>query len=778
MLSACLLTGPVLTSCQDDYDDTALWDTVNDHEQRLAALEEWQNEVNHNIQSLYTLINTTDYITSVTPYLEGGVEVGYTITFLHSDPITIYHGKKGDKGEQGDKGDKGDTGEQGDKGDTGADGHTPLIGLTQEADGNWYWTLDGQLMTDPQGNPIRANGEDGKDGQDGTDGEDGQDGTPGQDGRPGADGEDGNPAPVPQISLGSSITEGTIMTDNGTKQADAWYLSVDGGQTWYRISGEDGEDGDRGPTGPQGPTGPAGPTGATGDDGESMFSQAPKPSDDGTHWTFYPKDGTPFDVPAYQTLTIGDGTGTITLKGTTTVITLTYPTETTAANYTALVAQITPEGADGTYTDISTRADNVSGWSVEGNLGGGKVTITVEASAQVGNALLRVTLIRTDGSELTASCIVSWQGYTVDTETNTYTVYTTEGLLAWAKAAQETLSTSCTLAADITLPDPAEEGGSNWTPVGTPNNHYTGTFDGAEHTISNLQITGSYNYIGLFGYVGEGGTIKSCHVEGSISSISSCIGGIAGYSDGGSIHACSFSGKVKGSSSVGGIAGYSNGSSIQACSSSATVSGPYYTGGIVGYSSDGSSIQACSSSATVSGPYYTGGIAGGSDSSSIQACSSSATVSGTNFAGGIAGYSSSGSIQACSSSATVNGSDGAGGIVGLLDLSGMMLSCYATGKVTGIANVGAVAGRNNNRSTITACFWSGDATTSVGSEDNGATSTVFKVGENGITWQSATTVMNTAIKTWNAGNDNACPYHYEQQAGNSNPPVLEDGAPQ
>ena len=723
LLSACLLTGPVLTSCQDDYDDTALWDTVNDHEQRLAALEEWQNEVNHNIQSLYTLINTTDYITSVTPYLEGGVEVGYTITFLHSDPIVIYHGEKGDKGEQGDKGDKGDTGEQGDKGDTGADGHTPQIGLTQEADGNWYWTLDGRLMTDPQGNPIRANGEDGKDGQDGTDGEDGQDGTPGQDGRPGADGEDGNPAPVPQISLGSSITEGTIMTDNGTKQPDAWYLSVDGGQTWYRISGEDGEDGDPGPTGPQGPTGPIGPAGANGKPGDSMFSQAPKLSDDGTHWTFYLKDGESFKIPAYQTLIIGEGTGTITLTGTTTEITLTYPTETTAANYTALVAQITPEGADGTYTDISTRADNAAGWSVEGNLGGGKVTITVEASAQVGNALLRVTLVRTDGSEVTASRIVSWQGYTVDTETNTYTVYTADGLLAWAEAAQEAPSTNCTLAANITLPDPAEEGGSNWTPVGTYTNSYTGTFNGAGHTISNLQITSPYGNIGLFSYVGEGGTIENCHVEGSISSsTSSFVGGIAGWNIGGSIQACSFSGKVEGGNDVGGI---------------------------VGWSEDGS----------------------------IHACSSSATVSGINYVGGIAGYND-GSIQACSSSATVDGSISVGGIVGYLNNSGTMLSCYATGEVTGTANVGAVAGWNSGYATITACFWSGNATTGVGTEGGGTTSTVSKVDDSTITWQTATTTMNTAIKTWNASNDNACPYHYVQKEGDSNPPVLEDGAPQ
>ena len=80
-----------------------------------------------NIQSLHQLINTTDYITSVTPLVEGGQEVGYTITFLHSDPINIYHGKQGDEGDKGEDGDKGD------------DGHTPQIGLTKGTDGNWYW---------------------------------------------------------------------------------------------------------------------------------------------------------------------------------------------------------------------------------------------------------------------------------------------------------------------------------------------------------------------------------------------------------------------------------------------------------------------------------------------------------------------------------------------------------------------------------------------------------------------------------------------------------------
>ena len=560
---------------------------MNDHEQRLAALEEWQEQVNQNIQSLHQLINTTDYITSVTPLVEGGQEVGYTITFLHSDPITIYHGKKGDKGDKGEQGDKGDTGEQGDKGDTGADGHTPQIGLTQETDGNWYWTLDGELMTDPQGNPIRANGEDGKDGQDGADGEDGQDGTPGQDGQPGADGEDGTPAPTPQISLGSSIEGGTIATDNGTKKSDAWYLSVDGGETWYRISGDKGETGDRGPQGPVGPAGKPGNNGSDGDDGDSIFAEPPiTQSEDGSTYTFHLANGTDIEIPVYQeqTLTIGDGTGTLALSSMTTKIPLTYPTGTEATDYRALVAQITPEGAGGTYTDIDTRADgDVNGWSVEGDLGGGKVTVTVEAPAQVGNALLRVTLIRNDGSELTASRIVSWQGYTVDTETNTYTVYTTEGLLAWA---DDIVLYSCTLAADIDM------SGQAWP----EELDFHGTFDGAGHTISNLNVTGTSD-VGFIAYLGGRGIVKNLLLVNATSNGSHRIGGITGSLYGGTVIACAVSGcKVSGENgTVGGIAGNVDDSgSVTACyAASCTVEGGYSSSiGHIAGDADGS-ITAC-----------------------------------------------------------------------------------------------------------------------------------------------------------------------------------------
>ena len=180
-LVALLVTcGMGFTACNDDYDDSALWETVNNHEDRITALESWQDQVNSNITALQQLLSTTDYVTDVTPVMVDGVEVGYTIAFFHSEPITIYHGEKGDTGEQGpqgEKGDKGDTGEQGpqgekgDKGDTGeqgpqgekgtagqdgTDGVTPVISVVQEADGNWYWTVNGELLI-VDGQKIQAN---------------------------------------------------------------------------------------------------------------------------------------------------------------------------------------------------------------------------------------------------------------------------------------------------------------------------------------------------------------------------------------------------------------------------------------------------------------------------------------------------------------------------------------------------------------------------------------------------------------------------------------------
>ena len=216
-LSAAVLA-LAFTACGDDYDDTALWNQVNDNTNRIEALETWQEQVNNNIAALQQLLNTTDYITSVTPVTEDGKETGYTISFRNSNPITIYHGEKGDKGDKGEQGEQGIPGEPGKDGSDGvdgSDGDTPQIGLLKDKEGNWYWTLNGSLLLDNEGNPIRANGWDGEKGDEGDKGD---------------QGDKGDNAPTPQISLGKEVT-GTIVTDNGAKDENAVYLSVDNGET-------------------------------------------------------------------------------------------------------------------------------------------------------------------------------------------------------------------------------------------------------------------------------------------------------------------------------------------------------------------------------------------------------------------------------------------------------------------------------------------------------------------------------------------------------------------
>ena len=368
-----------LAACSDDYDDTALWEQVNDNTSRIEALETWQEQVNNNIAALQQLLNTTDYITSVTPVTKDGKEVGYTISFRNSDPITIYHGEKGDKGDKGDQGEQGEQGIQGEPGKDGADGvdgsdgDTPQIGLLKDKDGNWYWTLNGSLLLDNEGNPIRANGWDGEKGDEGDKGD---------------QGDKGDNAPTPKISLGKEVT-GTIVTDNGKKDENAVYLSVDNGETWYRISGDKGDKGDKGDTGATGDKGEQGET------GKAWFS-AVELSSDGLYYEFTLEgsDEVSFRIPAYQPLTIGEGTGTLTVvSGKENPIQLYFE-----GSYEAIVAQIIPADDN---TAIDTRADN--GWKVTADLDAKTVTVTAPAD---GKALLDVSLIRADGSKVTASRVL------------------------------------------------------------------------------------------------------------------------------------------------------------------------------------------------------------------------------------------------------------------------------------------------------------------------------------------------------------------------------------
>ena len=210
-LLSLLVCGLLLFGCGDKYDDSALRNDLNDLENRVTKLEELCKQMNTNISSLQKIVDALQDNLSISKVEQ--ISDGYIIHFSDGSTATIKNGK--------------------DSGDA------PVIGVKQDTDGCYYWTLDGEWLTDEKGNKVKAQGTDGKDGVDGEDGNDGIDGEDGVDGTNGKDGKDGI---TPQLKI-----------ENGR-----WMLSMDNGKTWTDIgqaTGADGADGEDGVDGKDGTNG-------------------------------------------------------------------------------------------------------------------------------------------------------------------------------------------------------------------------------------------------------------------------------------------------------------------------------------------------------------------------------------------------------------------------------------------------------------------------------------------------------------------------------------------
>lgn len=320
---------------------------------------------------------------------------------------------------------------------------------------------------------------------------------------------------------------------------------------------------------------------------------------------------------------------------------------------------------------------------------------------QVGD--VTVTITYTEG-DVTKTATVTVHvgpdpGYTI--EGGTYMVYNADGLMAWAAAAKEKPSISCTLTNNIDLKE------RTWTPVGTSaTDGYTGIFDGGNYAITNLEIyTSESSYQGLFGYVGSG-TVKNLKLENvSITAENSqYVGAVAGYNCG-RIENCEVSGSVSGganvsgASSVGGVAGGNEGGEVVGCSSTASVTAngnSSRVGGVVGNNMINAIVAAC---------YYETGtiIASGSD---------------TN-AGGVVGRNNGAQVVACYASCNITTKPDykAGGVVGYNDKYG---------------------------SPLEACYWAGSNKNGFGVGNNSNHTGATKVGD-GVTWTAAVEDMNAKL---------------------------------
>ncbi|MBE6217428.1 MAG: hypothetical protein E7124_05235 [Bacteroidales bacterium] len=140
-LAVAIATMMTFTGC---YDDSDLQTRMDQAEADIAELQQLVKDINTNISGLVTVVDAlknSDQITSVTPLSDGS---GYTITFSKSGTITIYNGKNGVDGTNGTNG------------ENGADGHTPQISVKLDSDGQYYWTVDGEYLTDAEGKKIPA----------------------------------------------------------------------------------------------------------------------------------------------------------------------------------------------------------------------------------------------------------------------------------------------------------------------------------------------------------------------------------------------------------------------------------------------------------------------------------------------------------------------------------------------------------------------------------------------------------------------------------------------
>ena len=184
------LLATACTDYQSSIDE--LSNRVDGIDQRVTALE----GLNEDIEAIKEIVNAqkqAGYITGVTETADG-----YQFTMSNGTVINVRNGKDGKDGTNGTN---------------GQDGHTPVIGVTQDTDGNWYWTVDGEYLLDGSGNKVRANGIDGQNGTNGTNGQNGI---------------------TPQLRINTTTLE--------------WEVSLDNGATWtslgVKAQGDKGDDGD------------------------------------------------------------------------------------------------------------------------------------------------------------------------------------------------------------------------------------------------------------------------------------------------------------------------------------------------------------------------------------------------------------------------------------------------------------------------------------------------------------------------------------------------------
>ena len=283
-----------------------------------------------------------------------------------------------------------------------------------------------------------------------------------------------------------------------------------------------------------------------------------------------------------------------------------------------------------------------------------------------------------------------------------------------------------------------------WNPIGT----FTGTFDGAGHTISGLYIAGDSSADGndrglsLFSCLGSGGTITNLTVDGKIDpeDCHGSFGGIVGENDG-TVSNCISDVDIK----------------------NTTVYAEGIIGGVVASAEDGSTVENCRYTGTIDVTYNKnnnsmgmGGVVGQASDCTIRNCENAGTVQTNIWKGGIVGRNNGGAqVLNCRNSGIVESNNpaagaGSGGIVG--DNYGVIRDSYnaSTGIVTGGSATGGVTAKNAAENGGATCIVENcyNAGTVRGSGDVGGV-----VGHNNSSVNGYTATVKSSYNTGTVIND-------------------------
>lgn len=296
--------------------------------------------------------------------------------------------------------------------------------------------------------------------------------------------------------------------------------------------------------------------------------------------------------------------------------------------------------------------------------------------------------------------------------------------------------------------------GVDWDPIGNMNDmekHSTmflGSFDGDDHTISNLTYTSDEQCVGVGIFGMNCGEIKNLKAENITITVndktSQAIGGVVGYNMGGHIENVGIGGnsKITGNACVGGIIGGNNGT-VKSCTAKnleIVVIGDNEfkekivqcdiaeCGGLIIGGGFGGVVEDCKASGTITAegnePVGLGGIGGCLEMmDSITNCEADVTINsakGGHAIGGICGYAGTHSdpkiveesegivtenypaiIEDCKATVKIKaeGATHVGGIVGTglyyygEETRFKVTNCSASGSIDGTVTPGSIAGR-------------------------------------------------------------------------------------